>query len=457
MDLQQLIEDDRERGTFRVHRSTMTSPEFHQLELERIFLKCWLYVGHESEIPKPGDYLRRSVGGWPVMFVRGKDGVPRVFLNTCPHRGALVCRQDRGNANLFQCFYHAWTFNNQGELVGTPEEEGYAAGFDPKERSLVPPPRVENYRGMVFLSYNPEVESLVSYLGDARLFLDTFLDQAGKDRMRVLPGTYRVNVQANWKLMIENTADFYHVVPTHISFIHYLNGMGKRLASQQPNYRMLGISLGRGHFGRFTIGAKGQGYPGARVDPVFDQDTERRMKEFRSRLINRYGPDMESWTPERGGVSNFVVYPNLAIAHGMRAVRPSTPFRPPSSSSPLGPSFQRATTKSRSRTPTRTNSSTRKDLGAFSSPTTSKHWSHASRDSLPGECLGATSPGECTGLPKRPTNFPCGSSGANGTPTCRGFPAMFGPTTGKAWKSSKRPQAWRGPRRLTRLEWPNYG
>ena len=321
MDLQGLIEEDRERGTFRVHRSTMTSPEFHQLELERIFLRCWLYVGHESEIPKPGDYLRRSVGGWPVMFVRGKDGVPRVFLNTCPHRGALVCRQDRGNANLFQCFYHAWTFNNQGELVGTPEEEGYAAGFDPKERSLVPPPRVENYRGMVFLSYNPEVESLVSYLGDARLFLDTFLDQAGKDRMRVLPGTYRVNVQANWKLMIENTADFYHVVPTHISFIHYLNGIGKRLASQQPNYRMLGISLGQGHFGRFTTGAKGSGYPGARVDPVFDQDTEQRMQEFRGRLINRHGPDMESWTPERGGVSNFVVYPNLAIAHGMRAVR----------------------------------------------------------------------------------------------------------------------------------------
>jgi p-cumate 2,3-dioxygenase alpha subunit len=143
-----------------------------------------------------------------------------------------VCRQDRGNANQFQCFYHAWTFNNQGELVGTPEEEGYAAGFDPKERSLVPPPRVENYRGMVFLSYNPEVESLVSYLGDARLFLDTFLDQAGKDRMRVLPGTYRVTVQANWKLMIENTADFYHVVPTHISYIHFLNGIGKRLASQ---------------------------------------------------------------------------------------------------------------------------------------------------------------------------------------------------------------------------------
>ena len=155
MDLQGLIEEDRERGTFRVHRSTMTSQELHQLELERVFMKSWLYVGHESEIPKPGDYLRRSVGGWPVMFVRGKDGVPRVFLNTCPHRGALVCRQDRGNANQFQCFYHAWTFNNQGELVGTPEEEGYAAGFDPKERSLVPPPRSGELPGHGLLELQP--------------------------------------------------------------------------------------------------------------------------------------------------------------------------------------------------------------------------------------------------------------------------------------------------------------
>ena len=111
-----------------------------------------------AKCPNRGDYLRRTVGGWPVMFVRGSDGEPRVFLNTCPHRGALVCRQDKGNANLFQCFYHAWTFNNKGDLVGTPEEDGYAEGFDPAERSLQPPPRVENYRGMIFLSYNPNVE-----------------------------------------------------------------------------------------------------------------------------------------------------------------------------------------------------------------------------------------------------------------------------------------------------------
>ena len=326
MDLENAVIDDRERGIFRVDRIAMTSEEVHQMELERIFQKSWLYVGHESEVPNRGDYVRRRVGGWPVMFVRGSDGKPRVFLNTCPHRGALVCRQDRGNANLFQCFYHAWTFNNKGDLVGTPEEEGYAAGFDPAERSLVEPPRVENYRGMMFLSYNPDVEDLEPYLGDSRLFLDTFLDQAGTERLRVLPGSYTVNVRANWKLMIENTGDFYHVAPTHITFIHYLNNLGKRLASAQTNYKMMGISLGQGHFGRFTIGGKGRGFPGDKVDPHFDLQTEQRLEEFRGRLVKRYGPDVAEWTPDRGGVSNFVVYPNLAIAHGMKAIRTFYPI-----------------------------------------------------------------------------------------------------------------------------------
>ena len=326
MDLKNAIVEDRNRGTFRVHRSTMTSPEIYQMEQERIFQRCWLYVGHESEVPKPGDYLRRNVGGQPIMFVRGSDGQPRVFLNTCPHRGALVCRQGRGNANLFQCFYHAWTFNNQGDLVGTPEEEGYAEGFDRAERSLVPPARVENYRGMLFLSYNPDVEDLVPYLGDARLFLDTFIDQAGDDRIRVLPGSYKLSVKANWKLMIENTGDFYHVVPTHITWIHYLNQQGKRLAAAQPDYKMMGIALGNGHMGRFTVGSKGSGFLGDTVAPKFSPDAEARLQEFRGRLVKRYGPEVANWTPERGGVSNYVIYPNLAIAHGMKAIRTFYPI-----------------------------------------------------------------------------------------------------------------------------------
>ena len=330
MELKDAIIDDRNRGIFRVHRSTMTSPEIFQLELERVFQKSWLYVGHDSEIPKPGDYLRRKVGGQPIMFVRGTDGEPRVFLNTCPHRGALVCRQERGNASLFQCFYHAWTFNNQGDLVGMPEEEGYAEGFDRAERSLAPPARVENYRGMVFLSYNPEVEDLVDYLGEARIFLDAVIDQGGEEGIRVLPGTYRLSVKANWKLMVENTVDFYHVVPAHITWIQYMKSLGREVRSLRSDYTLPGIALGNGHTGRFSIGNQGSGYLGDRAAqaPYFPGEQKQRLQKFRGRLVKRYGQKMADWTPKNGGVGNFLVYPNLVLAHGMKAIRVFNPIAP---------------------------------------------------------------------------------------------------------------------------------
>ena len=85
MEIKDLIIDDRERGVFRVHRSAMTSQEIFELERQQIFDRCWNYLGHESEVEKPGDYKRRNVAGRPVFFVRGKDGQIRVFLNTCSH------------------------------------------------------------------------------------------------------------------------------------------------------------------------------------------------------------------------------------------------------------------------------------------------------------------------------------------------------------------------------------
>ena len=147
MEIKDLIIDDGEKGIFRYHRSSLTSPDILALERERIFDRCWLYLGHESEVEKPGDFRRRNVAGRPLFFVRGKDRQVRVFLNTCSHRGALICRIDEGNADVLQCFYHAWSFNMNGELVGRPDEAGYSEGFDRAEMGLKPPPRVDSYRG----------------------------------------------------------------------------------------------------------------------------------------------------------------------------------------------------------------------------------------------------------------------------------------------------------------------
>src|SRR5439155_25606239 len=73
-----------------------SSPGVYELEMERIFPRCWLLVAHESEIPEPGDYVTRSLGQFPVIVVRGEDGKIRILLNICRHRGMRVCRTDYG-------------------------------------------------------------------------------------------------------------------------------------------------------------------------------------------------------------------------------------------------------------------------------------------------------------------------------------------------------------------------
>src|ERR1700747_1626900 len=96
-----LIVDDKENGVFRVNRETMTSNDVLGLERRHVFERSWLYLGHESELPDPGGARGRVIPGRSIIFVRGSDGEIRAFHNTCPHRGAIVCRHDQGTTKAF--------------------------------------------------------------------------------------------------------------------------------------------------------------------------------------------------------------------------------------------------------------------------------------------------------------------------------------------------------------------
>jgi len=243
VDLQDLIIDRPQEGKFKVHRSTMTSREIFELERERIFDRCWLYLGHESEVENSGDYRRRVVAGRPIFFSRDEDGDIGVFLNTCPHRGALICRRDEGTTKVFQCFYHAWSFNNKGELLGMPDQAGYGDGFDRGELGLSSPPRVESYRGFYFVSFNPEIEDLVTYLAGAREYLDLIVDQTELG-LRTIRGSNKYHIKANWKLLVENSIDGYHVFPTHQTYWDYMALEGMTIPKDRPG---IGRALGNGH------------------------------------------------------------------------------------------------------------------------------------------------------------------------------------------------------------------
>src|SRR6266581_2059808 len=171
-----LVLNDPQAPSFAVNRATMVDPEILELERRRVFDTCWIYVGHESEVRAPGDFKTRSVCGRPVIFSRdGKNNI-RVFLNTCRHRGAMVCREAEGNAKIYTCFYHGWSYDRDGRLDGVPGENAYPKSFKKSDYGLAEPPRVESYRGFVFLNFDPGAVPLAEYLAGAKKQIDLVID-----------------------------------------------------------------------------------------------------------------------------------------------------------------------------------------------------------------------------------------------------------------------------------------
>ena len=326
MDIADLIIDDRERGIFRVHRSSMTSPELFRRERETIFDRCWIYVGHESEVDNPGDYRCRTVTGRPLLLARGQDGEVRVFLNSCPHRGAMICRRPEGHARVLRCFYHGWTFNTDGALIGVPGEDAYGPGFDRSEMSLREPPRVDSYRGLYFVSFNPQVEDLVTYLAGARDYLDLVLDQA-EEGMRVVSGSNRYTIKANWKLLAENSVDSYHLLPTHRTYVDYVTGLGTddsgdTMAARPPG---VGRALGNGHCVGENVARNGR--PIAHWHPLFGEEAKAPIERARRRLAGRFGEERARRMADTS--RNLLIYPNLLIldfvAITIRYIEPLAP------------------------------------------------------------------------------------------------------------------------------------
>ena len=323
MEIGSLVCDRPDLGRFRVHRSTMVSSAIHELERQRIFDRCWLYLGHESEVPNPGDYARRVVAERPLFFTRTRDGEVAVFHNTCPHRGALVCRTDRGNAQSFQCFYHAWTFDTSGALVGVPDVDGYGPDFNRGEMGLRSP-RFDSYRGFVFVCFDREAEPLREYLAGAAEYLDLVADQ-DVGGMRVIPGSNRYVVRANWKLLVENSIDGYHLVPTHRTFLEYM----ARTAGENPtaagNRRGVGRSLGNGHGVMENDAAYGR--PIAMWHPCYGEAARAEMQGIKDELIARHGLDKALRMCEK--TRNLLIFPNLVIndimAVTVRTLQPTGP------------------------------------------------------------------------------------------------------------------------------------
>jgi benzoate/toluate 1,2-dioxygenase alpha subunit/2,4,5-trichlorophenoxyacetic acid oxygenase 1 len=220
-----LIDDRPSDRAFHVARDAFTDPAVFELEMKHIFEANWSFVGLETQIPRPHDYITTFIGRQPVLLMRDGDGQVGAFLNTCRHRATMVCPFKRGRQKFHVCRYHGWAYDSAGRNIAvTDKEEGqYPANFDAADRNLVPVARLDSYRGLIFASLAADVPSLADYLDDTRTFIDLVADQSPMGQLEFVPGDITYTFDANWKLQFENGLDYYHFNSTHSSYVDILS------------------------------------------------------------------------------------------------------------------------------------------------------------------------------------------------------------------------------------------
>jgi phenylpropionate dioxygenase-like ring-hydroxylating dioxygenase large terminal subunit len=209
---------DVERGS--IGREVFSDAGIYNEERERVFGRSWLFVGHETQIPRNGDFFLSYMGEDSVILNRDSRGTIHVFLNSCRHRGMRVCRYDFGTSKVFTCPYHGWGYGNDGKLLAVPEyENGYAGRMERADWGLAEVPHLTNYRGTIWATWDAEAAPFEAYMGDALQFLDAFLElpDGSHGELEAIGGVQKWTFPSNWKWAAENfIGDFYHGI-SHVS------------------------------------------------------------------------------------------------------------------------------------------------------------------------------------------------------------------------------------------------
>lgn len=233
-----------------------SDPAVLALEKERLFMKDWLCVGRVEELQNPGDFLTHTIVGEPIVITRGKDSELRAFYNQCRHRGVEVAK-GQGNTRMFKCPYHAWTYDLEGKLIGAPFMRE-AKDFDAKQCRLKPV-KLDTWAGWIFISFNPEGESLDAFLEEYKAEFAPLQQENCRLALK-----YETDFDCNWKFVYENLLDIYHVGVTHADSIGRYQ--------DQSSYRYHHLPRGRLsiHYKAKTMSATGDSLVGKM--PWLDDD-----------------------------------------------------------------------------------------------------------------------------------------------------------------------------------------
>ena len=265
-----------------VHRDVYTDPELFEIEMEQLFGSTWVYVGHASQVPNPGDFFATTIGTQPVVMTRDGDGRIHVLHNRCPHKGTKIANEVCGNAGrLFRCPYHGWSFRMDGALHSIPVKEQYddtAFARTAAARGMAKVKHVHDYRDFIFAKLNDAGLSFDDYFGPSLSSLDNMIDRSPVGKLEVAGGVLRYMHRCNWKMLVENLTDTTHPMIAH--------------ESSAGTAKMLGAKLGKSH-------------PAVEIYAPFVSPYE-----FFDRMGIRVWPNGHGHTGVRGGIhSNYSAVP----------------------------------------------------------------------------------------------------------------------------------------------------
>lgn len=183
-----------------------TDPEIYQLELDYIITRNWTLAGHQSQIPESGDFMVFTLANESAIIVRSKDGSIKAFANVCRHRGSVVCLEESGNKRKFECPYHGWVYDTDGNLVAA---RNMADDFD-KSKFGLHPVSIEVLQGLIFVAFCDDPPSL----DGARRDLAEPMAMFDFENLKVA-AQKSYPIAANWKLSIENYQECYHCASAH--------------------------------------------------------------------------------------------------------------------------------------------------------------------------------------------------------------------------------------------------
>lgn len=325
-DIEALVENDR------VHRDLYVSEELFALEQRQFFANTWIFAGHASQLPGPGDFITVTIAGQSLLLVRQPDGSVKALHNRCAHKGAQLSSEPCGNAGkFFRCPYHAWTYKLDGAPLGVPMRAAYAGTrlFTCESgRGLEPVKGLRNYRDFLFVKLGDAGEDFEAYFGDVLRALDNLVDRSPTGQLTVAGGVLRSVVHCNWKMYLENINDTVHPQSTHES----ASATARQLWSGQPAdapkpmamEQILPFAEGYDFFDRMG----GRVYPHGHsvlgtnfsIHSGYGQ-----LADYEAAMVAAHGQERATEILQRSP-QNAVLFPSLSIKSSPQAIRVIRPL-----------------------------------------------------------------------------------------------------------------------------------